>query len=489
MQNCPAKNRAFLFIEIIIFEKKTMGTRACFYDSSKSQDLICAFLFKNAYPTDGDLFDTAGLATAAITTQINTITAASQFSVFVVADIGTNPPSGNLTAAQVTALDAKLAATSTGADSAPREIQLVTANTLANRVKNKCLVMWESLYPETNTVNNPPKLVQLMGRRYMYNVILPSTMSAASGASTATDSSVNLPVDSLIGKYIETTGGTGLGQVRKITSNSATVYTVDTPWTTALDNTTTYIIRGYNENEKLEFGGTAGTTATSGGANTISLSTATWTTNQWVGYSVRIIDGTNAYEELPILSNTATQLTVSKNWAGGAADNTSVFQIVSYNYQNSTVTPQAGLQDIVATSGSANTIGSSALLLPTNQYATGFQVVTTSGTGAGQTRDIASNTGTVFTTTQNWAVNPVAGTVFEIVSRGGTWPYEYADLYLNLAIPTFMNSVSTGAQYNRFVDITGLQTDAERLQTGGGQDLNELAALIEQGQNIYTYLL
>ncbi len=42
--------------------------------------------------------------------------------------------------------------------------------------------------------------------------------------------------------YVFTTGGTGPGQSRRIVSNTATVLTLDTAWTTAVDATTTCII-------------------------------------------------------------------------------------------------------------------------------------------------------------------------------------------------------------------------------------------------------
>lgn len=67
-------------------------------------------------------------------------------------------------------------------------------------------------------------------------------------------------------------------------------------------------------------------TATAGGAATLTDAAKTWGTNRWAGYCVRIIGGTGIGQQKDILSNTATQLTVTKPWLT-APDATSVYQI------------------------------------------------------------------------------------------------------------------------------------------------------------------
>lgn len=67
-------------------------------------------------------------------------------------------------------------------------------------------------------------------------------------------------------------------------------------------------------------------TATAGGANTLSNSARNWTTNQWTNSQVRIVSGVGAGQIRTIASNTATQLTVSANWATNP-DATSVYSI------------------------------------------------------------------------------------------------------------------------------------------------------------------
>lgn len=68
----------------------------------------------------------------------------------------------------------------------------------------------------------------------------------------------------------------------------------------------------------LGIGGGPGThiqfTATGTGASTVSLSTASWTTNEHVGKSVYVKSGTGVGQHRVVQSNTATQLTVSVAW-------------------------------------------------------------------------------------------------------------------------------------------------------------------------------
>lgn len=67
-------------------------------------------------------------------------------------------------------------------------------------------------------------------------------------------------------------------------------------------------------------------TATAGGANTLTNTARNWTTNQWTNSQVRIVSGVGAGQIRTIASNTATQLTVSANWATNP-DATSVYSI------------------------------------------------------------------------------------------------------------------------------------------------------------------
>lgn len=65
--------------------------------------------------------------------------------------------------------------------------------------------------------------------------------ATAGGATTLDDTDQAWTVDAFINRHIIITGGTGIGQSRKITDNTATQVTVEA-WTTEPDNTSTYEI-------------------------------------------------------------------------------------------------------------------------------------------------------------------------------------------------------------------------------------------------------
>ena len=116
------------------------------------------------------------------------------------------------------------------------------------------------------------------------------------------------------GYWVYIYSGTGAGQIRQITSNTGTTLT----WTTAgtaPTATSQYMITGFD----------AGT-ATSGAASTLTDSTKAWATNRWANYAVRILSGTGAGQIKPIVSNTATALTVVGTWEVNP-DATSVYAI------------------------------------------------------------------------------------------------------------------------------------------------------------------
>jgi hypothetical protein len=67
-------------------------------------------------------------------------------------------------------------------------------------------------------------------------------------------------------------------------------------------------------------------TATSGGATTLTDTTQSWVTNRWANYDLRITSGTGAGQRRIITSNTATVATVSLAWTTNP-DATSVYRI------------------------------------------------------------------------------------------------------------------------------------------------------------------
>jgi hypothetical protein len=67
--------------------------------------------------------------------------------------------------------------------------------------------------------------------------------ATAGAASTLTDTAKAWTVNAYANKSVVITGGTGAGQSRTIASNTATVLTTSTAWTTNPDATSTYAIR------------------------------------------------------------------------------------------------------------------------------------------------------------------------------------------------------------------------------------------------------
>lgn len=196
-------------------------------------------------------------------------------------------------------------------------------------------------------------------------------------------------------------------------------------------------------------------------------STTTITTNQTLardlrGYSVRIVGGPNAGQTFTIASNTigATAVITTVETAGVAFSASTVYQLLTprwyllgsgtlasgsfktYDFATNTWTTlaHAGLSATIgtdgkliatpsmvdgatvafatgtATAGAASTLTNAAKTWATNQWAN-YQIRITGGTGAGQIRTIASNTGTVITTSAAWTVNPDATSTYEITGN------------------------------------------------------------------------
>jgi hypothetical protein len=81
--------------------------------------------------------------------------------------------------------------------------------------------------------------------------------------------------------------------------------------------------------------GTVRGTATSGGVNTLTDTSATFDTTGLAGLSVRIVEGTGAGQSRLISSATATVLTVKNPWMT-KPDSTSVYQVGGYQWRYKT---------------------------------------------------------------------------------------------------------------------------------------------------------
>src|SRR5256712_430938 len=226
--------------------------------------------------------------------------------------------------------------------------------------------------------------------------------------------------DQWAGRLVTITAGTGAGQTRTVSSNTANTLTVSAAWTTTpRDASSQYAI-----------------TQTS---TTIQDRTKSWTTNQWAGHLVTITAGTGAGQTSTVSSNTANTLTVSPAWTT-IPDGTSKYAI-----SQSTSTT---LQD---------TTKSGTTAWPVNVWA-GRLVTINAGTGAGQTRSVLSNTANTLTVSSAWTTTPDGTSQYVIaqtsttlqdttksVSNANAWP---ANLWIGRPVTI---TAGTGAGQTRTV--------------------------------------
>ena len=165
-------------------------------------------------------------------------------------------------------------------------------------------------------------------------------------------------------------------------------------------------------------------TATAGSTTSLTDSSKNWTVNGYAGYWLICIDGTGEGQFVQITSNTATALSFSSVTTG--FDATSVYEIRG----------QRPFATGVATAGASTTLTNSAKSWTTNQW-TNYQVKILSGTGIGQIRTIASNTGTVLTVSSAWTTNPDTTSVYVIHGNE-----DYIYLAGNAAVTMYRYSIS-----------------------------------------------
>jgi hypothetical protein len=139
--------------------------------------------------------------------------------------------------------------------------------------------------------------------------------------------------------------------------------------------------------------------ASSGSTTTLVDNTVNWTANAYTGYQTFIFSGTGRGQIANITQNTSTTLTF--NAQSTAIDSTSRYQILGYDGGKS------------SGSNAYNTIIDSSKSWPVNRYAN-YGVRILYGTGAGQQRQILSNTTTTLTIYGNWNILPDNTSVYSI---------------------------------------------------------------------------
>lgn len=168
-----------------------------------------------------------------------------------------------------------------------------------------------------------------------------SGTATAGGASTLTDSSKTWrTVGGWAGGFVEIVGGTGSGQCRQISSNTATQLTVRRAWTTNPDSTSVYCI---HTSGWFVDGGIC----TTGTLALLTDSSQSWDADSLVGGSITITAGTGSGQTRTITANTAT--TVSASFSP-APDNTSVYVIRKHGYSQYNV-DQTDVTSYVSPSG------------------------------------------------------------------------------------------------------------------------------------------
>jgi hypothetical protein len=248
--------------------------------------------------------------------------------------------------------------------------------------------------PTTVTPSGPDLLDELT-RPTVGNLVLGYTTE--SGTSTGSNDATHLydtgrawAVNAKVGGQVVIAQGTGAGQTRTILANTATGVTVAPAWGTTPDATSTYTLtRG-------------GTSTGSNTASTLHDTTQGWTTNALVGWRLWLTGGRGADQTAVISSNTATILTLATAW------------IVT---PDATTTYTLAEQGTSTGSNTGTTLHDTTRAWPTTSRK-GGTVAITAGTGAGQSRPISSNTGTVLTVTPAWGTVPDATSTYSLVPGG-----------------------------------------------------------------------
>jgi hypothetical protein len=287
--------------------------------------------------------------------------------------------------------------------------------------------------------------------------------------------------------------------------------------------------------------GVAGSFSTGSTAGASSLtatagSTTTITTNQTLardlrGYSVYFVGGTNAGKLKTIASNTigANAVITFTDAEATAFDNTSQYRLKApvffvlgagtlasgsfkrYDFATNTwvtlvntglpaswgtdgrliSTPawiDAGFKSFAtgtATAGASTTLTNSAKSWTTNQWAN-YQIRISAGTGAGQIRTVASNTGTVITVSSAWTTTPDATSQY---SLEGNDDFIYA--LGNNAVTMYRYSISANTWSTLSPGVArggapGLAASGSWIHSVSASDWNNESAILN-GRYIYSF--
>jgi len=208
--------------------------------------------------------------------------------------------------------------------------------------------------------------------------------------------------------YLQMTSGPNNQLVRKITANTASSITLESPFPT----------------DPLAGSGTA-----AAGSSEVRLvdTAASWSVNQWQNYYLHMTGGANAGQTLRIVSSDATSLTVGGTGfasAISAGDSYRIYATSGDSYRINVIAGTAATNGKTQ-SGQNNTntllvdsAGNTGSTLPpkgwsTNQWA-GFHLYMTSGPNIGQFRTISSNTADTITVSTPFPYQIASGDSYTI---------------------------------------------------------------------------
>jgi hypothetical protein len=273
-----------------------------------------------------------------------------------------------------------------------------------------------------------------------------SSTATAGATRTLTDSTLTLTTDQYRNYQIRTTGGTGAGQRRRIVSNRATTFEVDSKWDTTPDATTTYEV--WPDTDLIHFAG-------SGQAMhlTYDVECDQWCTGPHFDHGMVTSASITKTGELPLAISTATDngtgsvSTVAVNAAGSGYTVGDVIQISGGG---------ANCRLYVTGCTTAGGVTSVSFKNSGSGYATstGTATTTISGTGSGCTINVTAiaRTGLITTVIQHFLkvgdTVTIAGSA--VAGWNGTYTVLSADTNLTLTVAstaiasmTFTSTAST----------------------------------------------
>ena len=167
------------------------------------------------------------------------------------------------------------------------------------------------------------------------------------------------------------------------------------------------------------------------------------------------------------LNHNRSSQNVYDSWYANTKDLGYYYPLIDYGYDLSLSELNSGILSInvdfgTATSGTLNTLSDPSKIWVINAFNT-YQVNINAGTGIGQIRTIASNTGTVLTLTTNWSVIPDATSEYSITRYDTTNPYNSTGNGINPAI--FKPAISNAYLFRKILTNAGFSIEPGFLDT------------------------